>query len=91
MKITARTVNDVTVVDIFGHLNTLTSGPATDEMTRIVEGSSKVLVNLENLKYLGSAGLRVLLRTLKLLNKSGGKLKVCNATGQAKRVIEISA
>ncbi len=90
MEITIRTVKDITVVDISGSLDTHTSGPASDEMIRIVRGSNKVLVNLENLEYLSSAGIRVLLRAFKKLNESGGKMKICNATGTAKIVLEIS-
>lgn len=90
MEITTRTVDDVTVVDLSGHLDTQASGTASDDMTRIVTESNKVLVNLENLEFLGSAGLRVLLRTAKQLNGSGGEMKVCNATGTVKEVMEIS-
>ncbi len=89
MEITIRTVKDITVVDISGSLDTQTSGPASDEMIRIVRGSNKVLVNLENLEYLSSAGIRVLLRAFKKLNESGGKMKICNATGKVKIVLEI--
>ena len=88
---TTRTVNDVTIVDVFGYLDTLTSGQASEEMTRLAKGKNKVLVNLENLAFLGSAGIRVLLRTSLTLRKSGGKLKLCNATGGAKKVIELCA
>jgi anti-sigma B factor antagonist len=90
VKITTRNVNDTTVVDVSGRLDTLTSGPATEEMTRIAKENYNVLVNLENLEFLGSAGLRVLLRAAKHLDASGGKLKICNATGKAKQVIDIS-
>ena len=90
MEITTRTIRDITVVDISGRLDTHTSGPASDEMTRIVRGSNKMLVNLENLEFLGSAGIRVLLRAFKKLNESGGKMNVCNATGTAKVVLEIT-
>lgn len=90
MKITTRTINDVTVVDISGRLDTQTAEPASDEMVRIVRSSNKVLVNLKNLEFLGSAGLRVLLRASYKLNKSKGKMKICNATSKAKIVLEIT-
>ena len=91
MKITTRDVDDVLVVDMVGKLDTQTSGEAADEMTRIAEGRpSKVLLNLEALDFISSAGLRVLLRTAKSLGAKDGILKLCAASGIVKEVMEIS-
>jgi len=91
MEIKTRNVDDITVVDVFGSLDTQSSGAASDEMTRIIEeGSNKMLVNLENLEYVSSAGLRVLLRTAKQLNTAGGILKLCNPAGAVKEVMDIA-
>ena len=47
MEITTRAVNEVTVVDISGSLDTQTSGEASDEMNRIMKESNNVLLNLD--------------------------------------------
>ena len=39
MEITNRNVDDVTVVDISGSLDTQTSGTASDELSKIVENT----------------------------------------------------
>ena len=57
MNITTRIVNDVTVADLSGRLETRTSGPASEELFRIAQGASKVLLNFENLEFISSAGL----------------------------------
>ena len=90
MEINTRTVDDVTVIDISGSLDTQTSGTASEEMARIAQGATKMLLNLECLDFLSSAGLRVILRTAKQLSGSGGTIKICNATGVVKEVMEIS-
>ncbi|UCC14517.1 MAG: STAS domain-containing protein [Gammaproteobacteria bacterium] len=90
MEISTRNIDDVTVVDISGSLDTHTSGTASDEMGKIVGSTQKMLLNLENLEFLSSAGLRVFLRTAKQQKGSGGAIKVCNATGVVKEVMEIS-
>ncbi len=90
MEITMLIENDVTVIHVAGNLDTQTSERAFDEMTRMTTGSDKVLLNLENLDFLSSAGLRALLRTAKRLRRSEGTLKLCNASGFVKEVIEIS-
>ncbi len=90
MEISTRNVDGVTVIDISGSLDTQTSGAASDEMARIAQEASKMLLNLESLDFLSSAGLRVILRTAKQLKGAGGAIKVCNAGGVVKEVMEIS-
>ncbi len=91
MEIHTRQVNDVLVVDMAGSLDTQTSGYASDEMVRIAQGgNSKVLLNLDKLEYLSSAGLRVILLAAKLLQASRGELKICHANGVVKEIMEVS-
>ena len=51
MEITTRSVDDVTVVDISGSLDTQTSGAASEEMARIAQNATKMLLNLESLDF----------------------------------------
>lgn len=63
-------------MDIEGRLDTSTSGYGYDEMVRIAKGGNKkILVNLKELEYVSSAGLRVLLTAAKLVQASGGQIK----------------
>ncbi len=72
-------------------MDTQSSGPASEEMARIVEdGNVKILLNLGNLEFISSAGLRVLLRTTKLLPEADGRMVICQANGVVKEVLEIS-
>ncbi len=91
MEANTREAGDVLVVDLVGKLDTQTSAAASDSLNRIAEGgNSKILLNLEQLDYISSAGLRVLLRTAKLVNAADGNVRVCAATGVVKEVMEIS-
>lgn len=89
MKISTREAYDVLVVDMDGRLDSKTSGYGYDEMVRIAQGGQKqVLVNLEKLEFVTSAGLRVLLVAAKLLKSRGGELKLCSANDLVKQVLE---
>jgi anti-sigma B factor antagonist len=91
VQIETRKVYDVLVVDMSGRLDTTTSGDAGDRMVAIAQGEDQqVVLNLEKLEYASSAGLRVILRTSKLLQGSRGELKICNANGIVKEVLETS-
>ena len=91
IQITTREAEDVLVVDMVGRLDTSTSGEAYDQMVRIAQsGSSKVLVNLKDVDYISSAGLRVILTASKLLRTARGELRLCNANDVVREVLDVS-
>jgi anti-sigma B factor antagonist len=91
MKISTREIDDIVVVDMEGRLDAQAAGYSNDEMVRLVKSDQKdILVNLEKLEFITSAGLRVLLLAAKLLQQSGGKLKLCSANQFVKDVLEMS-
>ncbi len=91
MKIETRCVYDVLVVDMAGKLDTHTSGDASDRMIEIVQGGDKqIVLNLDMLEYVSSAGLRVILRASKLLQNSNGEIKICHANGVVEEVLQTS-
>lgn len=91
MQIDVRNVYDVLVVDMSGRLDSQTSGEAGDRMTEIVQGEHKhIVLNVQGLEYLSSAGLRIILRASKLLQSRKGEFRICNATGMVRQVLETS-
>jgi anti-sigma B factor antagonist len=91
MDIKTRKVNGVLVVEITGRLDTQGSGPAAEQMARLAQGGNpKILLNLDKLEFISSSGLRVLLRTAKLLPKPEGRMMICQVHGVVKEVLEIA-
>ena len=91
LQIETRDVDGVTVVDMIGRLDTSTSGDASDKLVAIVKSGVKAaVINLGQLEYVSSAGLRVILVMVKLLKSSKGRANICQATGVVKEVLETS-
>lgn len=91
MQISTRDSDGVTVVDMEGNLDTSTSGETGDELVRLVkDGNNKILLNLEKLEYLSSAGLRAILVAAKLLQHARGEMRICNPNDTVREVLEIS-
>ena len=91
MQIDTRPVDDLTVIDMTGRLDTSTSDDAYDELVRIAKsGVSNVVLNLDKMEYINSSGLRVMLMAAKLIRSLNGDMKVCNANGLVKEVLETS-
>jgi anti-sigma B factor antagonist len=91
MEISTRQVIDVTVVDLTGRLDSQASGRAYDELVRLAQsGTKKLLLNLDRLEFLSSAGLRGLLVAAKLLKGSHGLVQLCCAHGVVKQTLQLS-
>jgi anti-anti-sigma factor len=91
MQINTRQVYEVLVVDMVGRLDSTSAGYGNDEMVKLVQSDQKqILVNLEKLDFITSAGLRVLLLAAKLLQTAGGQLKLCTPNDSVKNILETS-
>src|ERR687893_507227 len=92
MDIAERTVNDVTVLDLKGKM-TLGEG---DELLKekinsmLAAGKKKLLLNLEGVPYIDSAGLGEIVRTFTTVSRQGGKLKLLNLTKRIEDLLSIT-
>ena len=91
MGISVKTIKDVKVLGFEGSLDTQTSPTAEMQLTQMIEqGETKIVVNLEKLNYISSAGLRVLLAAAKKLRTTGGELRICSLSELVAEVLDIS-
>lgn len=92
MKISTRTVEAVTVVDLEGKLML---GEDTEQFrTRIRElldsGAKKILLNMGNVNYLDSSGVGELVRAYASASSQGGQLKLLNLTKRIHDLLSIT-
>lgn len=91
MEITTTNQGDIDIVSLTGELDTNTSSDAEGRLNKLrSNGSKKILLNFENLDFISSAGLRVLLANAQELKNAGGELRVCHLNADVKEVFDIS-
>jgi anti-anti-sigma factor len=91
MNITTKDVNEIKVVEFDGHLDTTSYPEAENLLNQLMEqGARKILVNLEKMDFISSAGLRVLLAIGQELKKADGELRVCCLNEDVMEIFEIS-
>ena len=54
------------------------------------EGTTNLLLNLDNLRYINSSGLTVLINVLAQVNNAGGKLALCNVNEKINNLLFIT-
>ena len=90
MQIEERVVNEVTILDLKGKI-TLGEGDEAlkDKINSLIhQGRKKILLNLEGVPYIDSAGLGEIVRTYTTVSRQGGQLKLVNLT---KRITDLLA
>jgi anti-anti-sigma factor len=76
---------------ISGRLDAVSAVEADKNFSSILnEGYNILLINLSNLDYISSAGLRVLLVVAKRIQQSKGKVVLCALSANVIEVFEIS-
>ena len=88
MLIEERVVGDVTILDLKGKM-TLGEGDELlkDKINSLIhQGQKKLLLNLESVPYIDSAGLGEIVRTYTTVSRQGGNLKLVNLT---KRITDL--
>lgn len=92
MEIAERTVNDVTILDLKGKM-TLGEGDELlkDKINSLLAADRKKLVlNLEGVPYIDSAGLGEVVRTYTTVSRQGGSLKLLNLTKRIEDLLSIT-
>ncbi|MCR5175510.1 MAG: STAS domain-containing protein [Anaerovibrio sp.] len=78
------------VWSIKGQLDRCTSAEAIENGEQTLAGSKKIAVDLSELEYLSSAGIRVLLRLAKKADAEGREFALISPEGMVKEVLEMS-
>lgn len=77
-------------VEIAGRLDTHTYGELDDRLTLVLASKvQSLLLDLAQLDYISSAGVRSVFRARKLLAERGGKVVIANAQPQVQKVFDI--
>ena len=87
MKIDLNKENDKLIISLEGRLDTNTSPELESEYEKLDE--KNIVLDLEKLNYISSAGLRVLLTMQKEMNKKGS-LEIINVCDEVLDIFEVT-
>ncbi len=76
-------------ISIIGRLDTTTAPQLEAELKLCINGVEKLILDLGELEYLSSAGLRVLLSAQKVMNKQG-EMVVRNVNETINEIFEVT-
>lgn len=88
MKIDLKKEEKKLTIKLDGKLDTNTS-PELDSKMSELEGAEEVIIDMKDLDYISSAGLRVLLSMQKVMNKQG-KMTIINVCENVMDIFEVT-
>jgi anti-sigma B factor antagonist len=91
MDLKTKKDGNVIVVYLFGRLDVHLSADIEREINRIIkeEPAAHLLLNLQEVEYMSSSGLRIFVSTMRILKENNRKLKLCNINSAVKKIFEV--
>ena len=89
MKVTFQRGENEITLKIVGRIDTITAPDLEEIINDDIEGTEKLILDIEEVEYISSAGLRVLLAAQKKMNKLG-MMKVTNVRAEVMEVFELT-
>ena len=91
MEITERRTADIVTLSLSGKLDTTTAKTFEAKiLAQIESGDRRFVIDLAQLEYVSSAGLRVFILAAKRLNSANGKIVLCSLKDPVKEVFDIA-
>ena len=91
LKLGKRQVKNLTILDLEGDFDSRNAASAKERIrATIEEGCDCILINLEGVPYMDSAGLGTLVSALKATSERGGVICLSCLTDQVRMVIELT-
>lgn len=84
MEITAQTIEDVSLIVISGDIDGKTAPIAQEQILPFCQPGSKVLLDMTNVAYMSSAGLRLLLLLYRQVARGEGRIILVGLTDELK-------
>ncbi len=91
MNIETRELKHVSVVKITGRVDSATAPEMEQTLQDLINTDrNQMVLDLQDTEYMSSAGLRVMVTTLKAAKKNGGDLKLAQLSPRVKEVLDLA-
>jgi len=91
LNITIEEMHRVNLLVVSGRVDSNTSPKLSEQLTsQIDSGAMNLLIDLAEVDYMSSAGLRELVSALKRVKKDGGDLRLVSPSPRVKEVLDLA-
>ncbi len=88
MNVTIKKVNDITVIEAEGNIDSRTAGEFEKKAVEATTDEDKIIIDLSKVEFLSSAGLRALLILYRQVKARNGKIVLVGVSEEIQDVME---
>jgi len=91
MDLNVKKNGNVTTIYLQGRLDVHLSADIEKEINRLIttETSSNFILNLKEVEYMSSSGLRIFVSTMRILKETKRKLVLCEMNNAVRKIFEV--
>ena len=91
MDISTQQVKNVSVMTVKGRVDSATAPDLENALKQLVEGDkTQIVLDLKDVEYMSSAGLRAMVSTLKSVKRVNGDLRLCTPSPRVAEVLRLA-
>ncbi len=91
MDIAVSELRRVTMIEIRGRVDSTNATKLGDSLSEQIDaGRNQIVLDLSNVEYMSSAGLREIVAALKKVKKNNGDLRLANLSPRVKEVLDLA-
>lgn len=91
MDISVQEIKRVSVMTVKGRVDSATAPTLEDELKKLVDGDkTQIVLDLKDVEYMSSAGLRAMVSTLKAVKRINGDLRLCSPSPRVAEVLRLA-
>ena len=91
LEITVSEMKRVHLIEVGGRVDSLSANELGHSLAQIIDsGHHAMVIDLSNVEYMSSAGLREIVSALRRVQKTGGDIRVANPSERVMEVLELA-
>jgi len=91
MDIVTQEYKRVAVMAVTGRVDSATAPDMETKLRELVDGGqNQIVLDLKNVEYMSSAGLRAMVSTLKMVKRVNGDLRLANPSPRVEEVLRLA-
>jgi len=87
LSVQTETKGSIAVVTVSGRIDSETAPAFDAELTKIVGGNSRLVLNLKAVDYMSSAGIRAIVKASQAVEKNGGVVRLASVPESVNSVL----
>ena len=91
MEIATQDFPSVAVMSVSGRVDSATAPELENKLKELVDAEkTQIVLDLKNVEYMSSAGLRAMVSTLKAVKRVNGDLRLCSPSPRVEEVLRLA-